>query len=82
VHLVGFTIDIYYDARSYKRQICNKYSLFGSKHNGMAHIKIASKHAASQVIFHSLWNASRQELAAATRYTPVESSPHSADQFV
>jgi len=22
VHLVGFTIEIYYDARSYERQIC------------------------------------------------------------
>ena len=22
MHLVGFTIEIYYDARSYKRQIC------------------------------------------------------------
>ena len=42
---------------------------------------IASNHAASQVIFHILWNARRQELAAATHYTPVESSLHSADQF-
>jgi len=48
----------------------------------MARIKIASKHAASQVIFYILWNARRQELTAATRYTPVESSLHSANQFV
>ena len=24
MHLVGFTIEIYYDARSYKRHICKK----------------------------------------------------------
>jgi len=47
----------------------------------MASIKIASNHAASQVIFHILWNAKRL-LAAATHYAPVESSLHSADQFV
>jgi len=43
----------------------------------MASIKIASNHAAS----HVLWYAKRQELAAAT-HTPVESSIHSANQFV
>jgi hypothetical protein len=48
----------------------------------MASIKVASNHAASQVIFNILWNAKRRELAAATHYTPVDSSLHSADQFV
>jgi hypothetical protein len=30
VHLVGFTIEIYYDARSYKCQICERTCLKGA----------------------------------------------------
>jgi len=31
VHLVGFTIEVYNDARSYERQIAGKYSYAGSR---------------------------------------------------
>jgi len=36
VHLVGFTIEIYYDALSYERQICTCNNLVGLQIKGLS----------------------------------------------
>ena len=51
MHLVGFTIEIYYDARPYQRQILHSISfdavLVGPCHHGMARPQVADRGTAS-----------------------------------